>query len=135
SAELAREARSGSLVLVLEEGVGLAPRLTADSLRPGAEVRRGVVGAAQAQVPPRGRRLVRRGELVVLRPAESGARRRQRPEHLVVEPRLVSKLERRATGRREQGQEIGQASNVLLQVRRKLEEHRAEPISQGRRNL
>ena len=97
-AEPSGQPRPGSLVLVLEEDVGLAPGLRADPVGPRRKLRLAVVLSAQPQVAP-----ARRRPMGVASSSSSAQQRaapasRERREDLLVEPGLVPELERRADG-------------------------------------
>src|SRR5215471_5108329 len=133
--ELACKAGPSPLLLVLEEDEGVRPRLREEPAGPVPEILLGVVLPAEAQVPPPGRRDEGRGEVLVLRDAEGAAPGLQRLEDVVLEPGWVAELERAARRRRQDRQELRQPRQVLLEVRRELEEDRPHPVSERDRDL
>src|SRR5688572_8129149 len=134
-AETGGEARPGALVLVLEEDVRLVPGLGAHPRRPFGQLLVVVQPVpAQAQITPGGgaRDLPRR-LLVGIGHAPGAAAGAQRRDRVVVPPRRVPELEGRPGLRPLLGkhvQEALEARNVLLEIRRQLEEHRAQPLAQ-----
>src|SRR5207244_2121471 len=118
--QLPRQPGPGSSLLVLEEDVGLAPRLRQHAGRPIPEVLFPVVLAAQPQITPVRSGRERSGELLVLRHAEGAAAGPQGLEEAVVEPGLVPELEGAAGSRRKRREEVRQARQVLLEVWREL---------------
>src|SRR6266542_341428 len=132
--EIGSELRSGAALFVLEEDVCLAPALGADLRRPVGKRLLVVVLTAQAQVTPFGRRPKGRRQVLVLGDAQSCPLVLERPEDFVVEPGLVAELESGSRRRWQEREEVRQARQVLLQVRRKLKEGGAQPVAQRRRD-
>src|SRR5262245_34740182 len=127
--EARRQLGSLPFVFVLEEDEGLAPGLRADSVRPDGEVGRRVVRASQAKIAPRARGhegRTRRPRFLGIGGAKGGAALPKDAVDLVVEPAFVTKLQGRATRRRQRRQERPQSVGVLLEEGRKLEQHRSQ---------
>src|SRR5262249_43197802 len=131
--ELAREGGTLARVLVLEEDERALPGLGEDRRRPPGEVVVAVLGAAQAQVAPARRRDdggLRLALLVGVGRAERRALRAKDVVYVVPRPRIVAELERGGTVRRQALQERLEPGHVLLEVRRELEERRAQAIAE-----
>src|SRR5216683_3361814 len=120
--ELGSELRPFAFVFVLEENVGVLPRLRTNALHPGAQPRRVVVGSSQPQIPPVAGGYQRRLLVVCVRQAKRGARRLEHLVHVVGEPGRVPELEGGAAILRQLAQKISQPAEVLFEEGRHLEE-------------
>src|ERR1051326_7738067 len=124
--------RSGARprLLVLEVAEDLAPAGAREGPRPCVQRGVGVVHVAQAVVAPRRGRFVRGAAGLGIRHAERGVAGAQRGVGVVGEPRDVPELERAPQIGRDLYEEIAQAIDVLLEVRRQLEEERPERVAE-----
>src|SRR6185503_15345670 len=128
-----RRARRAVLVLEVDEGAAGGEEL-ADRSRPARQRLRRVLHGAEAKIAP-----VRRGHrgrraLLVIHDAERDVPAAQQPVDILVEPGRLPELEGDPQVGREQFEHPAQALRVLLEVRRELEEQRAEfsPEEAGR---
>src|ERR1039457_3972081 len=126
-----RKLGRGSLVLVLEEDVGLGPGRLREACRPRAGSRPPVVLPAQAQVAPCGRGHERRRAFVVVGDAEGGAGGAQQREDFLVEPGGVAKLERGLEIGRQEREERIEPRQVFFKVRRPPEKERPATAAEG----
>src|SRR5690349_7306500 len=86
----------------------------------------------QPDVAPRGRRVNRASEVLLFVQAHCDVVFAQRREDVLVEPALVPELDREAPLWGEEAEEAAQPLEILLHVRRQLEEDRAQSIAQHR---
>src|SRR5207249_4737041 len=123
----------GPAILVLEEDEGVAPAGAdaANRLHPGLEARVRVVHRAKPEVPPVGGGQRGRGLVLVLDDGQGRVARTQPVVDVVGEPGLVPELPGHAELGRHHIKDVAEPGEVLLEVRRQLEEQgtqaRAEP--------
>ena len=113
-------------VLEVDEDLAAAGGLLANHVGPPRDVVRRVALVAQPEVAVVGGDLDRRRQLLAVGDAQRQVPRAQPAVHLVVQPRRVPELERRADARRKGVEERVEQREVLLQIRRQLEQQRAE---------
>ena len=117
-------------VLEVDEHVAARAGLARDGVGPALDVVRRVAFVAQPEIRVVGGDAHRRRQLLAVGDAQRQVPRRQPLEHLVVEPRRVTELERRADARRQLVEKRVEQREVLLQVRRQLEQQRAELVAE-----
>ena len=121
-------------MLEVDEHVGATRRSRLNRLGPPRDVVRRIPFIAQAEVGVIGRDLDRGRQLLALGHAERQVSRPQAGVDLVIEPRGVAELERRADAWRKGVQEGVEQCEVLFEVGRELEQQRAElGAERGRR--
>ena len=107
------KARSRGLVLVLEIDPGAGERLRRDAAGPGAQIALVVLRPPQAQIRVFRGADERRGALVVFGDAQGRAALAQRRVDLVVVPGVVAELHGDPPLRRQRGEKVAQAGEIL----------------------
>src|SRR6185437_2439298 len=130
--EAGRELGTSPSIFMLEKHVGFAPALRPKPLDPIAELLVAVVFAPQTHVAPRGGAdQFGAWGIVGVGDAQRARMGAKATEHVVVEPALVSELERRRI--LDKPQESFEPREILLEIRRQLKQQRPAPVLQGRR--
>src|SRR5215510_1186662 len=113
-------------MLEVDEGVLPSCAEARDGLCPFLEIIGRVALIAQPEVAEVGGCDDRRGALLAVNNAKGGVPAPEQRVYIVVEPRLVTKLEGRSGAGRYEGQDPSEPVQVLAEVRRNLEQDRAE---------
>ena len=123
---------AGLLMLEVHEHIGARSRAAADGLRPAPEVLGRVALVAQTKIAVARRDLDGGREFLAVGDAEREILRPEPLEHLGVHPRRVPELERGAGVRGKDAEKRIEHREILAEIRRQLEEDRAELGSERR---
>src|SRR5262249_12220020 len=121
--------------VVLEDDICIRPRFAADALCPRRKRRLVVVESVKSQIAPRCRAYEGRRKIGLVDHAHRNIALAKRVVDAVVEPAFMPELDGEATIGRQHREKSAQPVDVLLHVRRKLEQDRPETCAERRRGL